>query len=234
MACPGRPSCGLPGRSFAGLAARRTPGPVAPTPAMAQTGEMTAPDHPRSSDEHSELWLVRHGETEWSRAHRHTSRTDLPLTEAGRRSALGLPGKLAGVAFDAAYTSPRLRATSTAQLAGFPDAERREEIVEWDYGDYEGITTAAIRERVPDWTVWSHPCPGGESADQVSERLDRFLASLPAGRAIVFGHGHALRALTARWLGLPVTDGRLFRLDTATVSHLGHEREQPVILSWNR
>ena len=181
----------------------------------------------------SELWLVRHGETEWSRARRHTSTTDLPLTDEGRRVAETLRERLATQAFDAVFTSPRARARETAVLAGFPGAVVREELVEWNYGDYEGITTSEIRQSVPDWTVWSHPTPGGESAADVTARLDAFLASLAPGRTLVFGHAHGLRALTARWLALPVSEGRLFRLDTATVSTLGYEREQPVILSWN-
>ena len=107
--------------------------------------------------------------------------------------------------------------------------------MEWGYGDYEGRTSAEIREDVPGWTIWTHPAPGGETPDQVTERLDRVVGRLRAvpDRALVFGHGHALRALTARWLGLPATDGRLFRLDTATLSRLGYERENPVILRWN-
>lgn len=186
-------------------------------------------------DEQFEVWLVRHGETEWSREGRHTSDTDVPLTEAGVRIAEGLRDRLAAHEFSHVLTSPRRRARHTAELAGFPDAEVDEDLVEWAYGDYEGLTAAQIREQVPGWTVWTHPCPGGESAEEVAVRLDRVVEGLRTarGRALVFGHGHALRALAARWLGLPVTDGRLFRLDTATVSVLGHEREVPVVLSWN-
>lgn len=181
------------------------------------------------------MWLVRHGETEWSRDHKHTSVTDLPLTEAGVEVARTLAGRLAGQAFDLVLTSPRRRATETADLAGFPDAVVDEDLVEWGYGDYEGITTAEIRETVPGWTVFTHPSPGGETAEQVGERIDRALDRMRAsgGRTLVFGHGHALRVVTARWLGLPVREGRLFRLDTATVSVLGHEREAPVVLRWN-
>ena len=180
-----------------------------------------------------EVWLVRHGETEWSRDHRHTSTTDLPLTADGESVARKLQSRLVRD-FDQVLTSPRRRARDTATLAGHPGAEVDDDLVEWGYGDYEGITTAEIRERVPGWTVWSHPSPGGESAEQVAERLDRVVDRLRAGgSSLVFGHGHALRGLTARWLGLPVTEGRLFRLDTATVSVLGFEREQPVVLRWN-
>lgn len=182
-----------------------------------------------------ELWLVRHGQTEWSRDGRHTSVTDLPLLPEGEEVARGLPARLAGTDFVQVLTSPRQRARRTAELAGYADAEVDEDLVEWAYGDYEGITTAEIRERDPDWTIWSGPVPGGESAAQVGERLDRVVARARAvdGATLVFAHGHSLRALAARWLGLPVSEGRLLRLDTATVSVLGEERGQPVVLRWN-
>jgi probable phosphoglycerate mutase len=182
-----------------------------------------------------ELWLVRHGETEWSRDGRHTSTTDLPLTAAGERAALTLATQLAGTEFEQVLTSPRQRAQRTAVLAGFPHAEVDEDLVEWAYGDYEGVTTDEIRERVPDWSVWTHPTPGGEGADQVASRLDRVVerARAVTGRTLVFAHGHSLRVLTARWLGQPAEEGRNFRLDTATVSVLGYEREAPVLLRWN-
>jgi broad specificity phosphatase PhoE len=183
----------------------------------------------------TEVWLVRHGETEWSRDHRHTSTTDLPLTPLGEEAAAALRPRLAGEAFDLVLSSPRQRALRTAELAGRTDVEVDGDLVEWDYGDYEGVTTAEIRETVPGWTVWTHPVPGGETAEQVTVRLDRVVGRLreTGGRALLFGHGHALRALSARWLGLPVSDGRLLRLDTSTVSVLGHERETPVVLRWN-
>lgn len=184
----------------------------------------------------TELWLVRHGETEWSRDHKHTSVTDLALTEEGERVARSLADQLGGrQGFDSVLTSPRQRARRTAELAGFSDVEVDEDLVEWAYGDYEGVSTVDIRETVPGWTVWTHPSPGGESADQVAERLDRVVGRVRArpGRALVFGHGHALRALAARWLGLPVTDGRLLALGTATVSVLGYERDTPVVVRWN-
>jgi broad specificity phosphatase PhoE len=183
----------------------------------------------------AELWLVRHGETEWSRDGRHTSVTDLDLTGPGGEVARTLRERLAGTTFDLVLTSPRRRARRTAELAGFPDAHVDDDLVEWDYGEYEGVTTAEIRETVPGWTVWTHPTPGGETADQVTARLDRVVGKARAhgGRVLVFGHGHALRALTARWIEQPVAEGRFFKLDTATVSSLGYERDFPVLLTWN-
>jgi probable phosphoglycerate mutase len=168
-----------------------------------------------------EVWLVRHGETEWSRDHKHTSTTDLALTPVGEAVARSLLDRL-DRPFEVVLTSPRRRARDTAELAGHPGAEVAHDLAEWDYGDYEGVTTTEIRETVPGWTVWTHPTPGGEDSAQVGARLDRVVDRL-RGRssALVFGHGHALRALAARWVGLPVSEGRLLRLDTATVSVLG-------------
>ena len=182
-----------------------------------------------------DLWLVRHGQTEWSRDGRHTSTTELPILPEGEDSARALAPRLVGPSFDLVLTSPRERARRTAELAGFPDAEVDPDLSEWAYGEYEGVTTAEIRAKVPGWTVWTHASPGGESADQVAERLDRVVARAGsvAGDTLVFSHGHALRALAARWLRLPVSEGRLLRLDTGTLSVLGHEREHPVVLHWN-
>ncbi len=182
-----------------------------------------------------ELWLVRHGETEWSRDGRHTSTTDLDLTENGVEVAKALCERLAGESFDLVLSSPRHRALRTAVLAGVDDVHIDADLVEWDYGDYEGVTTSEIRETVPGWTVWTHPTPGGETAEQVTERLDRVVTRVRehGGRVLVFGHGHALRALTARWIEQPVSEGRFFKLDTATVSTLGYERDFPVVLRWN-
>ena len=187
------------------------------------------------SDTAPEVWLVRHGPTEWSVAGRHTSTTDLPLLPEGEEAAAALRPRLAGVDFAAVLTSPRQRARRTAELAGFGDADVDDDLAEWRYGDYEGVTTAEIREHDPGWTIWSHPAPGGESAAEVGDRLDRVVARLRAveGRALVFAHGHSLRVLAARWLGLAVADGRHLRLDTATISVLAHERENPVIQRWN-
>lgn len=189
-------------------------------------------------NEHPEqqVWLVRHAETEWSRSGRHTGRTDVPLTDAGRERARALGARLAGHDFAQVLVSPLERARETARLAGLGDrCEVREDLLEWDYGDYEGITTAQIRERVPGWTVWSHPCPHGETAASVSARMDRVLATVRAhrGRVLAFSHGHASRALAARWLAQPVQDGRFFKLGTATVSVLGYEHGGPVVDRWN-
>jgi broad specificity phosphatase PhoE len=182
-----------------------------------------------------DVWLVRHGETEWSRDGRHTSVTDLPLTPEGEEAARTLEPRLAEERFELVLTSPRERARRTAELAGFPSAEVDEDLVEWGYGDYEGITTDEIRETVPGWSVWTHPSPGGETAEQVSQRLDRVVARVESvpGDVLLVAHGHCLRALAARWLRLPVADGRLLKLDTGTVSALGHEREERVVLWWN-
>lgn len=182
-----------------------------------------------------ELWVVRHGETAWSRAGKHTSRTEVPLTPVGEAAARGLAERLAGTEFDRVLTSPRERARRTAELAGFPDAEVDPDLAEWDYGRYEGLTTERIRESVPDWTVWTRPCPGGETALQVAARLDRVVARARAdgGRVLVFGHGHASRVLAVRWLGLLAEQGALFVLDTARVSVLGYEHGLPAVARWN-
>ncbi|MEO7351617.1 MAG: histidine phosphatase family protein [Marmoricola sp.] len=179
--------------------------------------------------------MIRHGETEWSRDGLHTSHTELELTPEGEDVARQLAGRLEGVEFDLVLTSPRLRARRTAELAGFPDAHLEDDLTEWDYGDYEGLTTATIREDVPGWTVWSHPCPGGETAEHVSRRMDRVVGKVRAhgGRVLVFSHGHASRSLAARWLDQPVEEGRLFTLDTATISVLAYERESPTMARWN-
>jgi probable phosphoglycerate mutase len=192
-------------------------------------------DGPIPASKDAELWLVRHGETEWSREGRHTSTTDLDLTAKGVEVACTLKERFAGTTFDLVLTSPRLRARRTAELAGFSDVHVEEDLVEWAYGEYEGITTAEIREKVRGWTIWTHPTPGGETAEQVTKRLDRVVAKARAhgGRVLVFGHGHALRALAARWIAQPVDEGRFFKLDTATVSTLGYERDFPVVLRWN-
>jgi probable phosphoglycerate mutase len=185
---------------------------------------------------HPEAWLIRHGETEWSAAGRHTGRTDLHLTDDGRAAAKRLGELLSGVTFSAVMTSPMLRARETCALAGLGEhAEVVDDLREWDYGDYEGLTTAEIRESRPDWTVWRDGCPGGETAQDVGLRVDRVIARLREhdGAVAVFGHGHCLRVLAARWTGLEPTAGAVLALDTASVSRLGWEREQSVVRTWN-
>ena len=181
-----------------------------------------------------EVVLVRHGETEWSRTGRHTGRTDLPLTENGERQARAVGEALRGREFALVVSSPLIRARETARLAGF-EPELRDDLAEWDYGEYDGLTTPQIREQVPDWTIWGYGAVGGESVEQLAARADRVVAELLAvdGDVLVFSHGHFLRVLTARWLELGAADGRLFALDSGTLSTLGFERDQRVIRSWN-
>jgi broad specificity phosphatase PhoE len=183
-----------------------------------------------------EIVLARHGETEWSRDRRHTGRTDIPLTENGRRQAAILRDAFAGRRFARVLSSPLSRALETCREAGLGDqAELTTDLCEWDYGEYEGITTAEIREGRPGWYLWRDGCPGGETAEDVGRRVDRVLGSLADldGDAAVFAHGHVLRVLTARWLGLGPENGALFKLDTGTLSELGYERETRVITRWN-
>jgi probable phosphoglycerate mutase len=185
----------------------------------------------------AEIVVVRHGQTEWSAAGRHTSYTDLSLTPQGERQARNLALVLAGRGFAAVLASPRRRALRTAALAGLAVTDVDEDLAEWDYGDYEGITTKEIRARRPDWDLWRDGCPGGESPEQVGTRLDRVLAraraALPGGDVALVGHGHALRVAGARWAGLAVAAGGLLALDTGTLCTLGYEHERPVIRSWN-
>jgi broad specificity phosphatase PhoE len=183
-----------------------------------------------------EVVLVRHGETDWSRTMRHTGRSEVPLTDAGREEAKLLSAALAAWSFERVYTSPLSRARETCELAGFADGARTTEaLLEWDYGEYEGITTREIRASRPAWFLWRDGVPGGETADEVGARVDPLIAELKAeeGDAALFAHGHLLRVLTARWLGLPPRDGALFALGTATLSVLGFERETAVIRRWN-
>jgi broad specificity phosphatase PhoE len=183
-----------------------------------------------------EIVLVRHGETEWSRDWRHTGRTDIPLTEAGREQAKVLRAPLSDWKFARVYSSPLSRARDTCELAGLGDrAELTEALLEWDYGEYEGITTKEIREKRPDWFLWRDGCPGGETAEEVGARVDPLIAELKRaeGDVALFAHGHILRVLAARWLGLPPQDGKLLALSTARLSVLGYERETEVIRRWN-
>jgi probable phosphoglycerate mutase len=181
-----------------------------------------------------EVVLVRHGQTEWSRTGRHTGRTDVPLTEEGERQARAVGAALRARSFALVLSSPLLRARETARLAGF-EPELRDDLAEWDYGEYDGLTTPEIREQVPDWTIWRYGALGGETVEQLAVRADRMIAELLRvdGDVLVFSHGHFLRALTARWLELGAAEGRLFALDSGTLSTLGFERDQRVIRSWN-
>ncbi len=182
-----------------------------------------------------EVVLVRHGETEWNRALQHTGRTDVPLTEEGRRQAEGVGDSLRGREFALVLTSPLQRAVETARLAGLSDAEPRAELMEWDYGDYEGRTTVDIRKEAPGWTVWDG-VPNGESPEQVGARADRVIEEIRSveGDVLIFAHGHFLRVFAVRWVGLPAREGRMLALGSATISTLGYERENPVIRIWNR
>lgn len=189
----------------------------------------------------TELWLVRHGETEWSLDGRHTSWTDIPLTEHGRQRAKELKEFLAGKKFAAVFVSPRQRARETCEIAGYGDAAVVEDnLQEWNYGESEGKTTKQMREiHGPQWSVWTDPIVGGEAVEHVGERADavieRGLAVVPHGGAVaLFAHAHILRILAARWIGLPAVGGRLFGLGTGSVSVLGFERETRVISHWNR
>lgn len=182
------------------------------------------------------LWIVRHGETEWSRAGRHTGRTDLPLTPEGERQATALGPILGNGRFAWVLTSPLRRARDTCRLAGFGDVAREEpDLVEWDYGQYEGMTSREIEESQPGWTIWTGAVPGGETAEQVARRADRVIAAATAaaGDVLLFAHGHFLRMLAARWLELAATEGRLFGLDPATIGILGYERAARVVRMWN-
>jgi len=184
---------------------------------------------------HGEIWLVRHGETEWSRSGQHTSRTDLPLTPEGERQAASLKRMLAGHSFALVLSSPMKRAVDTCCLVGLTP-EISDDLVEWNYGDYEGLTTPEIQKKVPGWTVWTGASPNGETVNEVAVRADRLIARALSARADValFGHGHLLRILAARWIGIEASGGRLLALSTASVSVLGYERETRVIRLWNQ
>jgi len=182
--------------------------------------------------------LARHGETAWSLSRRHTGLTDLPLTPRGECNAVALGERLRGLSFEKVYTSPLQRARRTCSLAGFGDrAEIEPDLVEWNYGDYEGMRTAEIQRSRPDWDLFRDGCPGGESPPQVAARCDRVIAKLRAGagNVLLFSSGHVLRVLGARWLGLEPSAGRGLLLETASLSALGYEhaRSQPVIRLWN-
>jgi probable phosphoglycerate mutase len=181
-----------------------------------------------------DVWLLRHAETEWSRDGRHTGRTDVPLTDAGREAARALRARVADHPFALVLCSPLSRARETAELAGLKP-ELRADLVEFDYGDYEGITTDEIRERRPGWYLWRDGAPGGETADDVGRRVDRVIEEVlrADGDVALVAHGHVLRALAARWVEQPAAFGGRVRLDTGTLSILGFERETRVIRRWN-
>jgi broad specificity phosphatase PhoE len=182
-----------------------------------------------------ELWLIRHGETGWSASGRHTSSTDLALTPEGERKAAAVGRLLAGKKFALVLASPLRRALETCRLAGYTP-EVTPDLREWGYGAYEGLTTGEIQVQNPGWTIWTGTPPGGESAEAVGARADRVIAKATAanGDAALFGHGHMLRVLAARWLGLEPTGGRLLALSTGSVSVLGYEHETRVVQGWNR
>ena len=188
------------------------------------------------STNHPLLYVVRHGATEWSQSGQHTGRTDLPLLTEGEDQARATGSLLANNDFSLVLCSPLQRAQRTCELAGLLDrAVIDTDLQEWDYGDYEGVTTTTIRESVPGWTVWSGTCPNGEAIEQVSKRADRVIERVrnESGNVIVFAHGHILRILTARWCELDPVEGQRFILDPATLSILGWERETPAVRQWN-
>jgi len=192
---------------------------------------------PRLSDASlGEAVLVRHAETEWSREGRHTGRTDIPLTEHGRDAARALRERLSAWRFDLVLVSPLLRARETCELCGLgAAAQLRPDLLEWDYGEYEGLTTPEIRAQRPDWRLWRDGCPGGESAAEVGVRADGVIAEIAASGSpvAVFSHGHVLRVLGVRWIALAAEAGDRLGLSTSAICVLGHERETAVITLWN-
>lgn len=188
-----------------------------------------------------EAVLMRHGQTEWSLSGRHTGRTDIPLTPEGEAEALAMAPHIGGHDYELVLSSPLLRAQQTCELVGLGRrAELRDDLLEWDYGDYEGLTSEQIRREHPGWDLWRQGCPGGESPEQVTERCDRVIAELlqraagGGGDAIIFAHGHILRCLAARWCGEPISFGERLQLATAAASSLGFEHETPGLRFWNR
>ena len=189
-----------------------------------------------------DVWLVRHGETEWSRDGRHTGRTDLPLTAEGEEQARALAPFVSELGFDLVLCSPRARAQRTAELAGLTPFEVTEDLQEWDYGRFEGRTTADIHDELPEWSIWNGPWDGGETAEQVRARADRLIQRVRAAKApgpaavarvVLVGHGHFSRVTGARWVGAAVPAGRWLAFDTASWSALGWDRGVPVLTHWN-
>ena len=201
------------------------------SPARGDAPRAGSPDAPPPA-----ALLVRHAETEWSLAGRHTGRTDIPLTDAGREEARRLAPRLAHTGFGLVLVSPSRRARETCELCGLgADARIDEDLLEWDYGDYEGLTRPEIHERSPGWVLWRDGCPGGELPEQVGARADRVIATLTGapGPAAVFSHGHMLRVLGARWISLAAGEGGRLALSTGALCTLGHEHATPVISRWN-
>lgn len=191
------------------------------------------------SSAYPEIYLVRHGETEWSASGKHTGRTDIPLTAAGEAAARGVADRLKGLSFEAVWSSPSQRAFNTCTLAGFGSASvKKDDLQEWDYGAYEGVRTKEILAKRPGWQLFRDGCPGGETAADVGARADTIIAGMRAieGNVLVFSSSHFLRVLAARWLGLPPEGGAHFVLDTASISILGYEHDvtEPVIRKWNQ
>ncbi len=189
-----------------------------------------------SDESHGDVVLVRHGETEWSRSGQHTGRTDIPLTEGGRNDARLLAPLLSATDFALVLSSPLKRARETCELAGLGAQMQLEpDLMEWNYGDYEGLTSKQIKRTAPNWMVFTDGCPGGETPEQVGARADRVINRIRSatGRVALFAHGHLLRVLAARWIGLPPSAGQHFLLDTSTVSVLGYYQDVPAMKRWN-
>jgi broad specificity phosphatase PhoE len=188
------------------------------------------------SEQVQQVYLIRHGETEWSLSGQHTGITDIPLTENGRRSAKRLKPVLAKESFALVLTSPLQRAQKTCELAGLGErADIERDLVEWNYGEFEGLTSREIREQAPGWLLFNDGCPGGETPEQVGDRADRIIARARGeqGNVVLFAHGHLLRVLAARWLGFPASAGRHFLLDTGTLNILSYYHGVPAIKRWN-
>jgi probable phosphoglycerate mutase len=194
------------------------------------TGELD-----RTDKGNAEVWLIRHGETEWALNGRHTGTTDIPLTPNGEVIAAALADRLRGVTFDLVLSSPLQRARRTAELAGFPDAQIEPDLVEWNYGDYEGRTSADIHQERPGWSIWTDGGPDGETPEQISARVDRVIDRCRenGGRSLLFAHGHVLRTLAARWVEQPVTLGAHLPLGTGRVCVLADDRGIPTLDRWN-
>jgi probable phosphoglycerate mutase len=191
--------------------------------------------HDASDPAEPETWLIRHGETAWSKSGQHTGVTDLPMTTSGEADAAALRGLLAGTSFDLVLCSPRQRARRTAELAGFTQVHIEPDLAEWNYGDYEGRTRVEILDERPDWSIWADGAPNGETPEQIRTRVDRVIATCRAadGRVLLFSHGHLLRTLAARWITQPVTVGAHLPLDTAKICVLSYDRGVPTLDRWN-